>query len=45
MLWKLSVVFVLMLILGAGALAIYGTYVEPPQRNVEQVLPDSQFPR
>lgn len=45
MLWKLLVGFVLILILGAGALAIYGTYVEPPQHSVEQVLPDSRFPR
>jgi hypothetical protein len=43
--WKLLVAFVLLLILGAGALAFYGARVAPPSRSYEQVLPDSRFPK
>jgi len=43
--WKLLVGFVLLLVLGAGALAIYGARLEPPQRSIEETLPDSRFPK
>jgi hypothetical protein len=43
--WKLLVGFVLLLALGAGALAVYGSRVEPPQKSIEQTLPDNRFPR
>ena len=43
--WKLLVGFVILLAMGAGALAIYGSRVEPPQKSIEQTLPDSRFPR
>lgn len=43
--WKLLVGFVVVLLLGAGALAIYGARLEPPQRSIEQTLPDSRFPK
>ena len=43
--WKLLVGFVLLLILGAGALAIYGARLEPSQRTIEETLPDSRFPK
>ena len=43
--WKLLVGFVVLLALGAGALAIYGSRLEPPQRTIEETLPDSRFPK
>ena len=43
--WKLVLGFVILLAMGAGALAIYGSRVEPPQKSIEQTLPDSRFPR
>jgi hypothetical protein len=45
MAWKLLVGFVVVCVLGAGALAFYGSGVEPPQKSYEQVLPDKNFPR
>ncbi len=45
MAWKLLVGFVILLALGAVALAIYGSRVEPPQKSIEQTLPDNRFPR
>ena len=43
--WKLLVGFVLLLALGTVALAVYGSRVEPPQKSIEQTLPDNRFPR
>lgn len=43
--WKLLFGFVLLLALGAGALALYGSRLEPPQRSFEETLPDSRFPK
>jgi hypothetical protein len=43
--WKLLVAFVLVLALGAGALAFYGASVGPAKHPIEQVLPDNQFPK
>jgi hypothetical protein len=43
--WKLLLAFVVVLILGAGALAIYGASVEPSKKTYEQVLPDNRFPK
>jgi len=43
--WKLLLGFVILLAMGAGALAIYGARVEPPQKSIEQTLPDSRFPK
>ena len=37
--------FVVLLVLSASALAIYGSRLEPQTKNVEQVLPDNRFPR
>jgi hypothetical protein len=37
--------FVVVLVVGAGALAFYGSSVQPEQHSVEQVLPDDRFPR
>ena len=34
-----------LLLLGAGALAYYGSTVNPQVRKVEKVLPDDRFPR
>ncbi len=34
-----------LLLLGAGALAYYGSTVTPQPRKVEKVLPDDRFPR
>jgi len=43
--WKLFVGFMLLLVLGAGALAVYGSRLEPSQRSIEETLPDSRFPK
>ena len=43
--WKLVLGFVILLAMGAGALAIYGSRVEPPLKSIEQTLPDSRFPK
>jgi hypothetical protein len=43
--WKLLIAFVLVLGVGAGALAYYGASVGPSQHPIEQVLPDSKFPK
>jgi hypothetical protein len=43
--WKLLLGFVLLLVLGAGALAFYGSRLEPPQRTIEETLPDNRFPK
>jgi hypothetical protein len=43
--WKFLIVFVVVLALSAGALAIYGARVEPPKKSYEQVLPDNRFPK
>ena len=42
--WKLLVAFVVVLVLGAGALAIYGANVGPTKHNVEG-SPDNKFPK
>lgn len=36
---------VVLLALGAGVLAYYGSTVTPQPRKVEKVLPDDRFPR
>ena len=43
--WKLLVGFVVVLVLGAGALAYYGATAGPERRSIEQVLPDNTFPK
>jgi hypothetical protein len=43
--WKLLVAFVLVCVLGAGALAFYGARVGPAPHTIEEVLPDSKFPK
>lgn len=43
--WKLLVGFVLLLVLGVGALAVYGSRLEPSQRSIEETVPDSRFPK
>ena len=45
MVWKFMLGFMVILVVGASALAIYGSRVEPQKRTVEQVLPDNRFPR
>ena len=42
--WKLLIGFVLVLVVGAGALAFYGATVGPAKHPIEQVIPDSRFP-
>ncbi len=41
--WKLLVAFMVLMVVGAGALAFYGANVGPTKHNVEQVLPDNKF--
>ena len=43
--WKLLAAFVLVCVVGAGALAFYGANVGPATHTVEQVLPDNKFPK
>ena len=43
--WKLLLAFVVVLAVGAGALAYYGASTGPEQRSIEQVLPDDRFPK
>ncbi len=43
--WKLLLAFVVVCVIGAGALAFYGASRGPAQHPIEQVLPDSQFPK
>jgi hypothetical protein len=43
--WKLLVGFIVVLVLGAGALAYYGGTAGPTQHSIEQVLPDNRFPK
>jgi hypothetical protein len=43
--WKLLVAFVVVLVLGASALAYYGASVGPTKHNIEEVLPDNKFPK
>ena len=43
--WKLLIAFMIVLVVAAGALAIYGARVSPPKKTYEQVLPDSRFPK
>jgi hypothetical protein len=45
MVWKFLLGFVILVALIAGGLAIYGSFVAPPQHTVEQVVPDSRFAR
>ncbi len=45
MIWKLILGFIIFLALCAAGLALYGSFVAPPQQGVEQVLPDNRFPR
>ena len=41
---RLFIGIVVLLALGAGALAYYATTLKPEQRKVERVLPDDRFP-
>ena len=43
--WKLLVGFVVICVIGAGALAYYGANVGPEKHPIEQVIPDSQIPK
>jgi hypothetical protein len=43
--WKLLIAFVLVLVVGAGALAFYGASVGPAKHPIEQVIPDTRFPK
>jgi hypothetical protein len=41
---RLFIGAVVLLALGAGALAYYATTLKPEQHKVEKVLPDDRFP-
>jgi hypothetical protein len=43
--WKLLAGFFVALVLIAGGLAFYGATAGPPTHPVEQILPDSKFPK
>jgi hypothetical protein len=40
---RIAIAIVLLLILGAGALAIYAGTISPPHRTYEQVIPNDRF--
>lgn len=42
---RLVGIALVLLAVGAGALAYYGSTVTPQSRKVEKVLPDDRFPR
>lgn len=42
---RLVGIALVLLAVGAGALAYYGSTVSPQSRKVEKVLPDERFPR
>jgi len=42
---RLFVAAVIIMALGAGGLAYYGTTLKPQRHKVEKVLPDERFPR
>lgn len=41
---RIAIAIVALLILGAGALAIYAGTISPPHRTYEQVIPNDRFP-
>ncbi len=43
--WKLLIAFVLVLVVGAGGLSFYGASVGPARHAIEQVIPDTRFPK
>ena len=45
MVWKVMLGFVVFLVVVASGLAMYGARQQPAQQNIEQVLPDSRFPK
>lgn len=42
---RLFVAALIILIIGAGGLAYYGSTMKPERHKVEKVLPDARFPR
>ena len=43
MTWKVLVGVLVVVLVGAIALAIYGSQVEPSQQTIEQVVPNDRF--
>ena len=41
---RITLGFLVLLIVGAGALAIYASSLKPPHRTYEQVIPNDRFP-
>jgi len=41
---RMTLGFLVLLIVGAGALAIYASSLKPPHRTYEQVIPNDRFP-
>jgi len=41
---RIGLAFLLLLVLGAGALSIYAGMLKPPHRTYEQVLSNDRFP-
>ena len=44
MAWKLVLALVVILILAAIGLAVYGGQITPERQRIEQVVPDDRFP-
>lgn len=41
---RIALVFLVLLVAGAGALAIYAGMLKPPHHTYEQVIPNDHFP-
>jgi hypothetical protein len=41
---RIAIAIVVLLILGAGGLAIYAGSIPPPHHTYEQVIPSNRFP-
>ena len=41
---RILLTFLMLVFLGAGALAVYATMLKPPHRTYEQVLSNDRFP-
>jgi hypothetical protein len=41
---RIVLTFLVLLIVGAGALAFYASSLKPPHRTYEQVIPNDRFP-
>ena len=41
---RIGLVFLVLILLGAMALAIYASHIAPPHQTYQQVIPNDRFP-